>query len=331
MTIKLRAFLTVLIMVLLSNSNSAFGLDTSDTTPPVVTYKLIQDLPSKGNLVIFEVVVTDDKNEIVIQGGRIYAAVMYAYDSTKLQVAPICQSGGQTDFVTQLIPRQTKSIRLPDGRYQAVFDLLMYMVRPGEMPSGCPDWRQGNAYIYTNAEGIRDAAGNRTFVIPSSGSRRAEFTSSPFAAIVDRLNLAENKHYCFNIPYGDWEQDYLQRLLTAYRDGVKPHIGKSYAKDIVAEFDKKFPRFEIVAQQYLLAGKNAISVDQLNKLELCQWFVRPWTEDLQANVMYTSRALTSASSASATSSSKKLTCVKGKSTLVVTGKNPTCPKGYKKK
>lgn len=328
---KFQAFLIALIMMLLSNPDSAFGIDTSDTAPPSVTYKLIQDLPSKGNLVIFEVVVTDEKNEIVIQGGRIYASVMYAYNPTKSQVAPICQSGGETSFVNQLIPRQAKSVKLPDGRHQAVFDLLMYMVKPGDLPSGCPDWRQGNGYFYTNSEGIRDAAGNKAFIIPPSSSRSAEFASSPFVAIVDKLNLAESKHYCFNIPYGDWEQDYLERILTAYRDGIKPHIGKSYAKEIIDEFEKKFPRFESVAQQYLMTGKNSLSLDQINKLELCQWFVRPWNEDLQGTFMDTSRALSSARAASIPSSSKKITCVKGKSKIVVTGKKPKCPKGYKKK
>lgn len=330
---KFQLLCLTLAFICLVNIDSANGFDTSDTKPPVVTYRLIQDLPSRGNLVVFEVTVTDEKNDFYVPVGRSFPAVLYTFDPSKLAVdlAPICKYGGQIDFATQLIARQAKSVKLPDGKYQAVFDLFMYMVKPGDMPSGCPDWRQGSGFIYSNFPFVRDAAGNEASILPSSTARRDDFSYSPIAPIIDRLNLAESKHYCFIVPYGDWEQDYLQRLLTAYKDGIKPHIGKSYAKDIIAEFDKKFPRFEIVAQQYLMTGKNPLSLEQINKLELCQWFARPWTEDLQVTFMDTSRALTSASAASTPTKTKKLTCVKGKSTLVVAGSNPKCPQGYKKK
>jgi len=328
------------LLLSLPTDSPVIAADLTDTEPPKVQLKLVQSLPSRGNAIIFDLVITDNKNEVK---GFLAEEVEYiGFGAPDVQVAPACLIaqifGGAK---VQLFPVSSQ-IKNQDGSYESQWTLILLFNRVPPLPEGCPEWRKGKARLGVGPY-FDDAAGNRSFVLTNTPTNNSVF--SAYTNALDELlnDRGTPDVYCFMPPYSQESQSRFASRLAVLKSTLDPHRGKVYASKLLSDFDVKYPRYEESAKVYLETGKNGYSLEKFNKLPLCgnpTSFRRevfpassnPFMEDFSELIKKLDLAKSQELKTSPGNTSvRNIVCKKGPNKITVSGKNPKCPKGFKKK
>jgi len=291
--------LSVILSCLFFMQSATYANDYTDTKGPTVSAKLLQGLPSKGNVVVFEVLAQDEKNEIVNNSFSGLLTHDFLASSTG-NIAPACfRKPKMFSYIgMQLIPLQQQSVKLASGSYESKFILVFYLEPMVQLPQGCPEWRQG-IYFY-NAFSIKDTVGNSSLLIddpPPWQTRRAAL--SPYMEQLNPKNATDASSYCFMPPYSKAQRDVFSRDLQSYQNRIDRHRGKSYAQNILAKFDEKYFRYSFAAE-YFQNSQAAFNLEQFRNFKLCKnlnsldYYDLPWTSPGELSFIETERELSTA-------------------------------------
>ena len=328
----------VILLSLLSTKTS-FAADFSDTEGPKIQLKMIQSLPSRGNVIIFEVNVTDNKNEVK---KRVDGVSSVLFDTRNKQIAPVCNQSQIFAGARIQMFSTSPQVKIADGSFQSKWNLILYFNSFPPLPATCPEWRKGGASLFDGPY-FEDAAGNKTWVLDYNSKDNEAVIQSYRNNLDNLLITAQDDVYCFVPPFDSENQSIFASGITRFKDSLKPFRGKGFATKLLGEFDSRLPKYEENAEKYLQVGKSSFSIQSLESLPLCanalkyRYEVYPalsspfndYFQDL-LKLLASAKAQSEAGS-SKEKSQKQISCQKKNEILKVSGKSPKCPKGYRKK
>lgn len=302
----MKKYSALLLSVLLGlcTAMPTFAIDITDVEPPrILSLKKLQDLPSRGNVVIYELNVIDEKSNFRLVYGGGFTEFVFE-EIQKRYIAPIC-GGGETRVSSQIqvVPTTTESIKSASGSNQIKMFVIIYLKKPSELPQGCPN--PINSILSRSAIEflLIDEAGNQLkFLLPIESIKLESINDDqsycyypPYPNQPNRVNLGGSEgtvsyREWFDIELRYWNkfvlnfagtskaaQDYLLRFL-AEKPKLKTAIDYPYLENSAGGFDlRQFNSFP------LCSGNQANELQQVARFTPLQFspvWVVPWFTDI---------------------------------------------------
>ena len=332
--------------------------DFSDTVPPRVTLEEVKGIRSDLNILLFKIEAEDNANAVSLQQcGAGYippncsreGIFTFQSDSQNppTNIAPACISRNLTyRYLTGVVLGSNS--QNPSGRdsykYASTFYVAVSKTPFEKIPEGCPQWRNDNLHkIVTGAP-----TSQRMTVIDEAGNS----TEVPLAAALQSASTfpTSTQGMCFLVSNPQNLGSVLTNLSGSYEKFISSFASDSlyreYTRNTVVEKRDELLRN---ARSYGKFYSDSFSPTKLNELAPCNSLTFMRGSDVINLVTDTANLLAELSDkltiaaaenrakaeaeakAKTKSKGSTITCVKGKSTLKVSGKKPKCPSGYKKK
>jgi hypothetical protein len=337
-----------------SPNSNAVNLTDSEA-PTVTSARLLNG--SLGPAVGFlEITILDSRNEIILPTMGV-SQINFATSS--VQVAEACKSEGYRQIpggVRYAVFPQSASVKQSNGTF-SVSAILLIILNPSiaPLPTGCPEWRMGQGSM-SEPIVFQDAAKNRNLVYVSATTAETyQFGDSTKNTQIKEINGAfssalnsildsktPGQTLCFIPPIGEIAVSQFASGLKRVLEILESNADKAYAQEALKSFNQKYPDYVANANVYMNSMKAGFNIEELGKLPLCgnpvlyRYSLYPpaGNEQFQDDLKKVEREISMARSkaeAKPKSKGSTITCVKGKSTLKISGKTPRCPAGYKKK
>ena len=302
---------------LFSLPTSAMAIDGSDAESPKVESVNLINLGeiASDSRVIIEVKTSDDKNMITFDGNLNFETT---YPKEFENMSPLCREANQIGygkfFSSGLGFYEDKTLFSNNDRIrQTFYRLVKYPYFKSELPSGCPDLRDAKYFKVKINMNLRDGSGRTT-----STSQYIDMVSQPTLSIADE----KADYFCLGINKFNSQIEEVLKYLPGNKATVK------YPDGIDSEINLKFVQNARAKSESTMRIVNQPTLEALKKVPSCNLQEFRFLTDRSANLY---QQVLIAQSEFLKKAQISITCVKGKITKKITGRDPKCPAGYKQK
>jgi hypothetical protein len=337
----------LILWLFLFNLDTASAFDSTDTTPPTVTFQLVQDGTEPSGFVLVKINVKDDQNPVAIEerGYGNFGEYIQLL-SSKSGFAPICTNGFGVDRlqIDGFVKAGDSDAYQTPTIQNRNFWLILKAGLLSPLPEGCKEWRSvdDNSHDFKIGLTAIDSAGNQQGIdidlhkligdkwLTSKNQTGVCFTGDTFPSTLDEVGSL----------YGE-----ISKKLADTQTGVAflPNL-----KPFKSQLDKIIsPEAGFGATAYSkFSDRGNFNPDSLENLPQCHQkaiieiqlanaaaALAMLSKDLNKVLAATVPIQVSSPRSTLTANSKTykpLNCIKGKTLKVMTGANATCPAGFKK-